>query len=104
MRHLVAGAVLACAPMGVSLLLPGAAPLALAAAGCGGPECVADVPASCSPLYTPTFDQIYTRTLAPTCALSGAACHAPEGAQGGLVFAGADASYAMLLGEADGKA
>jgi hypothetical protein len=73
---------------------------AAATIGCGGgSECVADLPLDCAPLYTPTFDQIYTRTLAPTCAVSGASCHAPEGNQGGLSFGDADAAYAALLGK-----
>lgn len=54
---------------------------------------------TCAPLYTPTFDQVFTRTLKPTCALSGASCHASEGAMGGLVLADADGAYAALLGQ-----
>jgi hypothetical protein len=78
--------------------------------GCSSPDppppatsCVANLPASCTPLYAPTFDQLYTRTLHPTCAQSGGACHASAGAQGGLVFEDADASYALLLGQKDGR-
>jgi Planctomycete cytochrome C len=77
------------------------------AAGCSGPapsECVAKLDLSCAPLYTPTFDQVYTRTLHPTCAQSGASCHSTSGAMGGLVFEDPDAAYALLLGENAGKA
>jgi hypothetical protein len=82
-----------------------AAVLAPLAHGCGSSsECVADLPTSCAPLYPPTFDQIFTNTLAPSCALSGSGCHAPEGGQGGLVFADADSAYALLLGKTDGRA
>lgn len=73
--------------------------------GCGGEsDCVTDLPLDCAPLYEPTFDQIYARTLAPTCAASGASCHAPEGSQGGLSFGDADAAYAALLGKGGGTA
>src|SRR4051794_22171305 len=73
--------------------------------GTGGADgCVEDLSASCAPLYTPTFDEIFTRTLKPTCSVSNAACHAAAGAQGGLTFEDADASYALLLGKTDGKA
>ena len=70
-------------------------------AGCGEPapsgECVdtLDV-ATCNPLYSPTFDEVYERTLAKTCALSGASCHAAEGQAGGLSFESADAAYDHL--------
>lgn len=78
-------------------------------AGCGGESappstCVAGLDRTCAPLYTPTFDQVYARTLKPTCALSGASCHASEGAMGGLVFADPDAAYAALLGQEGNKA
>lgn len=39
---------------------------------------------ACSPLYEPTFSEIHTRTLQPSCALGGGACHAQAGRQGGL--------------------
>lgn len=72
---------------------------AAATRGCGGrSDCVADVPLDCAPLYEPTFDNIHQRTLIPSCAVSGASCHAAEGGQGGLVFSDADSSYAALLG------
>ena len=48
-----------------------AAALTLSACKHGGDECVLDLPEQCAPLYTPTFDQVFSRTLAPTCAQSG---------------------------------
>jgi hypothetical protein len=80
--------------------------LALLACGCGGsgdtepePQCSTNIDLACKPLYTPTFDQVYTRTLQPTCAQAGGSCHSAEGAMGALVFADPDAAYAALLGQ-----
>jgi len=70
--------------------------LALAATSCSGNECV-EVSADCAALYPATFDDIFQRTLVPTCAAGGSSCHSAAGAQGGLVFADADASYQALL-------
>ncbi len=76
-----------------------------AAAGCADgaaeaeqPRCISLEP-SCSPLYTPSFDELFTRTLKPTCAQGGASCHGPSGAQGGLVFDDPDAAWAQLTGQ-----
>lgn len=74
------------------------------AAACSDDELVcADVTAECAPLYEPTFDNIYTNTLQQRCDVPGTACHAREGAQGGLVFADIDESYELLTGQADGR-
>jgi hypothetical protein len=67
------------------------------AVGCSGDDadsCLADLPSECSPLYPPTFHDVYTRTLKPTCALSG--CHAPSSAEGGLSIGTEDETYARL--------
>jgi hypothetical protein len=78
---------------------------ALIASGCSdGDVCLTSVDTACAPLYAPTFDQLFTRTLQPTCAQAGGSCHASAGAMGGLVFEDADASYALLLGRTDGRA
>jgi len=53
---------------------------------------------SCSPLYEPTYAQVFQRTLLPTCGKSGSSCHA-EGRQGGLAFLDADESYRLLVDE-----
>jgi hypothetical protein len=88
-----------------ALLLVGACLLAL---GCSTPApastCVQGLDLTCSPLYSPTFDQVYARTLHPTCAQSGASCHSAEGKQGGLDFDDPDRAYSLLLGEGGGKA
>ncbi|MFT7624830.1 MAG: putative membrane protein [Myxococcota bacterium] len=57
-----------------------------------------ELPADCTTLYEPTFDNVHTRTLQVSCALAGGACHAAEGGQGGLVLAGIDDAYSNLLG------
>lgn len=70
----------------------------VAGAGCSStPECAESVPSQCAPLYEPTFDNVFSRTLVRSCAQTGGACHATDGAQGGLVFADADAVHAALL-------
>ncbi len=81
----------------------------LFAAGCSGPAptpaaCVEGLDLGCSPLYSPSFDQVYARTLQPTCAQSGASCHSAEGKQGGLDFDDPDRAYAALLGEGSEEA
>lgn len=77
--------------------------LGLGSAACGGdateaagdPACSDAGIESCTPLYPPTFDEIYTRRLAPTCAAA-AACHGPGG-QSRLAFGTADEAYAALV-------
>lgn len=49
------------------------------------------------PLYDPTFENVFDNTLKPSCGTGGTACHAPEGAQAGLVLADVDAAHAALL-------
>jgi hypothetical protein len=69
----------------------------LAACSQPGPAtCVDPPPAGCAPLYSPTYDEIFTRTLQPTCGKSGSSCHSAQGAQGGLVFENADDAYRRL--------
>lgn len=59
----------------------------------------ATVDRACAPAYDPTFDNLMARTFRPSCALSGASCHAPEGAQAGLAFGDANAAYESLRRE-----
>jgi len=76
--------------------------LALPACGSGGDACVTGIPGDptpCSPLYPATFDQIFSRTLEPTCAQPGAECHSSAGIMGGLYFATEDSAYGLLLGQ-----
>lgn len=70
----------------------------LAGASCGEP-CVKDLPLDCAPLYTPTFDELHSRTLQVSCAVAGPGCHASEGGQAGLRFDDADFAYGLLTGE-----
>lgn len=62
--------------------------LALVASGCPTdppPACVT-VDTGCAPLYTPTFDNLYTRTLRDTCGSQSSSCHSEVGMQGGMSF------------------
>lgn len=68
-------------------------------AACGDDDCVVVPEADCAPLYQPTFDNVFSKTLLPTCGANGSACHAPEGAKAGLVFADIEESYAALTEE-----
>ncbi len=89
-----------------SFLLQGSAwcACALTCLGCsaepdaGLPECTT-LPETCSPLYPPTFDEVFTRTLVPTCGQADGVCHSVEHARGGLAFDATDpdAGYAALL-------
>ena len=49
------------------------------------PSCLT-VDTSCSPLYTPTVDNIYTLTLRDTCGSQRVSCHSAAGKQGGMSF------------------
>lgn len=52
---------------------------------------------ACTPLYEPNFDNVFAKTLRPTCAKSGVSCHAGTGRQGGLSYEDADESYRLML-------
>ncbi len=66
--------------------------------------CVSGLTAECSALYAPaTFDTIYTKIFAPTCASGTGTCHTSDAAKGGLVFANADDAYARLVGTNGGR-
>lgn len=68
------------------------------ALGCGEdePTCATFDP-SCTPLYSPTFEQVYNRTLKPSCAQAGGACHAVDGNAGGVTFGDVEQSYQALV-------
>jgi hypothetical protein len=66
-------------------------------AGMNGGACLPDVELECTPRYPPTFDNIYSRLIDDTCAVS--TCHGPTGNAGNLTFGDADATYAALLNE-----
>ncbi len=84
----------------VALLL-----LAIAIAGCSpaagdGSEgsCIEELVLDCTPLYEPTFEHFFKETLTRSCAVAGGACHAAEGAQGGLSLDTPEKAYELLLG------
>ena len=52
-----------------------------------GDLCLAALPAECAPLYVASsYDEVLEKTLIPSCSVGGGACHAPQGAKGGLIF------------------
>jgi hypothetical protein len=82
--------------------------LATTIAGCDGgssapepPACVEIDATGCSPLYPPTFDDVLTRTLVPSCASGGGSCHANASALGaadhGFFVDDTDATHARLV-------
>lgn len=75
--------------------------VACALAGCPGgddppPMCIT-VDSSCAPLYTPTFANVYTMTIRPSCGPTNSSCHSASG-EGGLSFADEQTAYDNLLG------
>jgi hypothetical protein len=60
------------------------------------PACVT-VDRACAPAYEPTFDNIFTKTLQPSCALAGSSCHASAGQKGGLALDNVDTAYRLLM-------
>ena len=62
--------------------------------GCDMSGACVDLPVTCAPQYTPTFDGEWTNTLAPSCALSG--CHA-DGAGGLDMGSTFETAYAALV-------
>ena len=92
----------------VASVAHGGAPIHLAgllAALLGLSACSSDPPAmtcsaidlECTPAYEPTFDEVFTRTLKPSCAKSGPSCHGNAGRQRDLVFEDADTAYRLLV-------
>ena len=74
------------------------ATLAAALAGCpddGPPACVT-VETTCTPLYEPTFDNVYNNTLKAGCGSGLDACHGATGA-GKMSLADPAAAHAALL-------
>lgn len=75
--------------------------VAVAGAGCSSgadpTECNDATTATCNPLYTPTFDHVYTMTLQPHCGSDSRSCHSDSGMAGGMSFATIDQAYSALL-------
>lgn len=72
--------------------------MSTALAGCpddAPPACVA-VETSCTPLYTPTFDNVFNNTLRNGCGSALSACHSANGA-GEMSLADLQTSYDSLL-------
>jgi len=73
-------------------------------AGCeGGDVCLDNLSTECTPAYSPTFDNVFSNMLQPKCATTGG-CHGQDTAAGGLTFASANGSHALLTGQVDGVA
>lgn len=81
-----------------------AACLAFLLFGCsdGGGDAPA-INTDCTPLYEPTFTNVFNNTLARRCGVAGGACHSQEGAQAGVVFAEIESAYALLTGASTGR-
>ena len=69
-----------------------------ALAGCpdAGPPACAAVETSCTPLYMPTFDNVFNNTLKSGCGSQLGSCHSAGGA-GKMSLADPAAAYASLL-------
>ncbi|HEY6557908.1 MAG TPA: c-type cytochrome domain-containing protein [Polyangiaceae bacterium] len=67
------------------------------------PRCIEPPSVECDPAYPPRFERIFSETLERGCSQTNS-CHSADGRQGGLSFTDLDESYALLLGEVDGKA
>lgn len=88
----------------LTALVPSTVLLALCGAHCTTasddeqPICVS-VSQDCDPLYTPTYDALFERTLNPTCGQPGSTCHQSGGAGAtrGLIFNTPDHAYGVLL-------
>ena len=66
--------------------------------GCSEPDelsCVT-VSSECAALYEPSFQNVFSQTLAPGCAVAGQ-CHGSDAARGGLVISEFHSAYSALL-------
>ncbi len=73
--------------------------VALALGGCPKtppPKCIT-VDTNCGALYLPTFDNVYTMTLAPHCGSTNSSCHSAAGHMGNMSFADEATAYSDLL-------
>ncbi len=77
--------------------------LVWASLGCPGGEapapstCLEPLDLQCTPLYEPTYEQVFRQTLMPKCGVGNGSCHDPSGANGGLVVSEAEATHEALL-------
>src|SRR4051812_11155157 len=66
-------------------------------AGCpDDPLACVDVEPACTPLYPPTWANVYANTFSPSCGLGGASCHAGATPNGGLHLDDEPRAYASL--------
>src|SRR5688500_18074010 len=70
----------------------------------GASGCLPPLDLECSPSYSPTFDQIFSRRIEQTCGAGGVSCHGPTGNKGNLTLDpdDPDAAYRVLLDEDHG--
>ncbi len=80
------------------IIAGGATLVGLSASGCSSPNksgsCKAPAPTDCAQLYDPTYEQVFTRTLQPTCAAGGASCHGAG--KGGFLIDNIDDTYSRI--------
>ena len=58
--------------------------------------CVSSVDLTCAPLYEPEFEQVFTRTLKPGCAVAGN-CHSGPNAKAGIRMDEIEETYRLLI-------
>ena len=51
----------------------------------------------CTPLYEPTFDNVYANTVTRSCGVGAGSCHGPNSTTG-IDFTTIEATYELLLG------
>ncbi len=71
--------------------------LCLPACGDDGAPCMEALGPECAPLYDPVFEQVFTRTLKPGCALEGNRCHSGSTARAGLRMDEIEETYQLLV-------
>jgi hypothetical protein len=84
---------------GACCLVAGLAlPLTSMLVGCGDPPLAcAELDLTCTPLYAPTFDNVYANTLATSCGDDRNACHSDSGRAGDLSLADPLTAYQELV-------
>jgi hypothetical protein len=60
-----------------------------------------DTDPECSPLYEPTFDEVYVQTLQTSCGIGGSSCHGSDEGHGGLAFNDPDMAWQHLTDDLD---
>lgn len=60
------------------------------------PSTCVSITTECTPAYDPTYANVFSRTLQPSCGKAGVSCHA-EGRQGNLGFVDADDAHRAMI-------